>query len=158
MAYPARCPVIEPTDEMIAAFDRAVDEQLGYLHRPQAEVLRVGLAAVLAVVERDQPTAKAGPGEDPCGKAHPDRPYTCQRRARHDVCVSWQSGAGADAWVVDYDDLVRQIEDLRAVLDKLLDPHACHYDHHGDCQEHGTGAERPCPHSRAKELLGWSAP
>lgn len=101
---------------------------------------------------------KAGPGEDPCGKAHPDRPYTCQRRARHDVCVSWQSGAGADAWVVDYDDLVRQIEDLRAVLDKLLDPHACHYDHHGDCQEHGTGAERPCPHSRAKELLGWSAP
>ena len=47
------CPVIEPTDEHIAAFDAAVDRELGYLHRPQAEVLRVGLAAVLAIVERD---------------------------------------------------------------------------------------------------------
>lgn len=42
--------MIEVTEEMIAAFDRAVDEKLGYLHRPQAEVLRVGLAAVLALV------------------------------------------------------------------------------------------------------------
>jgi hypothetical protein len=45
--------VIEPTDDMISAFDEAVDRELGYLHRPQAEVLRVGLAAVLAIVERD---------------------------------------------------------------------------------------------------------
>jgi len=51
-----------------------------------------------------------------------------------------------------------QVTPLREVLDKLIDPYACRFDHHGDCQEHGTGKERPCPHARAKDLLGWSAP
>lgn len=70
-------------------------------------------ALIAAAMEGHLLTAKAGPGEDACGKTHPDRPYACQRRARHDVCVSWQSGNGSDAWVVDYDDLVSQIEQLR---------------------------------------------
>jgi hypothetical protein len=112
-----------------------------------------GLAAVLAVVERDQPLAKAAPGEDACGKAHPDRPYTCQRRARHDVCVSWQGGSGATAWAIDYDDLVAQIEALRELLAKLVDEDPCQFDHHGYCQAHGLDAP-PCPHQVAKVLLG----
>jgi len=40
------------------------------------------------------------------------------------------------------------------VLALLVDPEPCdHFDHHGDCQTHGTGATRPCPHARAKALL-----
>lgn len=68
--------------------------------------------------------------------------------------VAARSAAEAVLAVVERD----QVAPLRAVLEKLLDPHACHYDHHGDCQEHGTTSERPCPHARAKDLLGWSAP
>lgn len=46
--------MIEPTAEMIAAFDQAVDRYHGRPYRPfQAEVMRDALAAVLAIVERD---------------------------------------------------------------------------------------------------------
>jgi hypothetical protein len=44
----------EPIDEMIAAADQAIDRELGYLHRPQAEVLRVIIGAALAVFGRDR--------------------------------------------------------------------------------------------------------
>jgi hypothetical protein len=104
--------VIEPTDEMIYAFAGEPE-----ITATDAHAIRVGLAAVLAIVERDQPFAKAGPDEEPCGKAHSDGRRTCQRRARHDVCVSWASGNGADAWVVDYDDLVAQITKLEGAFE-----------------------------------------
>lgn len=42
------------------------------------------------------------------------------------------------------------------LMQELVDPDACWYDHNGDCQAHGWGADRPgdrCPHARAKELL-----
>ena len=70
--------MIEPTDEMIAAFDRAVDEKLSYLHRPQAEVLRVGLAAVFALVERNYDVRQAR-----CDDLDPNYQGYCERLRGH---------------------------------------------------------------------------
>jgi len=39
------------------------------------------------------------------------------------------------------------------LLSELVDPGFCWYDHNGCCQEHSL-AEKPCPHERAKKLLG----
>ncbi len=40
-----------------------------------------------------------------------------------------------------------------AILADLVDDAPCQYDHHGYCQAHSLH-ERPCPHERAKTLLG----
>lgn len=40
----------------------------------------------------------------------------------------------------------------RELVRELVDDGPCHYDHHGQCQGHSLH-DRPCPHSRAKELL-----
>jgi hypothetical protein len=54
---------------------------------------------------------------------------------------------------------VRRARDLGEVLAAIVDAEPCStFDHDGDCQTHGTGSARPCPHARAKELLGWSPP
>lgn len=73
---------------------------------------------ICALLNGTEPSlsAKAGPDEDACGKVHPDGKHTCQRRARHDVCISWQSGNGSDAWVVDYDDMADRIDSLQALV------------------------------------------
>lgn len=39
------------------------------------------------------------------------------------------------------------------LIRELVDDGPCHYDHHGYCQGHSLG-EYPCPHTRAKQLLG----
>jgi hypothetical protein len=49
--------------------------------------------------------------------------------------------------------LLRENEKLRNLLRELIDPDPCQYDHHDYCQSHSLH-ERPCPHQRAKELLG----
>jgi hypothetical protein len=83
--------VIEPTDEMIAAADRAIDEQLGYLHRPQAEVLRVIIAAVLAIVERDRCMEPRGHVWHPLRREWPSG-----RGGKHPhYCVSCSDGEAA---------------------------------------------------------------
>lgn len=62
--------------------------------------------------------------------------------------------AGARATLVDLGwappERVQQIEGL---LRELVDDGPCHYDHHGQCQGHSLD-DAPCPHARAKELLG----
>jgi 16S rRNA G966 N2-methylase RsmD len=41
-----------------------------------------------------------------------------------------------------------------SILEDMVDPDECSYDHHGNCQAHGwTGIDPSCPHKRAKELL-----
>jgi len=41
-----------------------------------------------------------------------------------------------------------------AILEDMIDPNECNYDHHGNCQEHGwTGIDPSCPRKRAKELI-----
>jgi hypothetical protein len=104
--------VTEPTDETVMALWCLLPSEVQ--DGRELDDIRPWVAAVL---DAAQPFAKAGPGEDACGKAHPDGRHTCQRRARHDVCVSWESGNGSDAWVVDYDNLVGQIEQLRAEIE-----------------------------------------
>lgn len=42
---------IEITEAIISAFGAGVDRETGYLNRPKAEVVRAGLAAVLALPE-----------------------------------------------------------------------------------------------------------
>lgn len=124
--------MIEPTDEMKRAFREAQEARAAELVSEGApigahDILDRGLAAVLAIVERDQPTAKAAPGEDTCGKPEPAGRRTCERRARHDVCIAWVPGGGVDAWVPDYDGMAYEIEQLRAKLaiverDRCMEP------------------------------------
>ena len=38
------------------------------------------------------------------------------------------------------------------IIEELIDPEECSYDHHNYCQSHGLH-EYPCPHGRAKEML-----
>jgi hypothetical protein len=42
---------------------------------------------------------------------------------------------------------------LRSLLAEFVDPDPCRYDHDDDCQGHSLHS-RPCPHERAKLLLG----
>lgn len=42
--------------------------------------------------------------------------------------------------------------DPLALLEELVDPDPCWFDHHGYCQAHSLHM-KPCPHERAKELL-----
>lgn len=42
--------------------------------------------------------------------------------------------------------------DLRGLVEELIDPDPCWFDHHGYCQAHKLH-EKPCPHERAKDLL-----
>lgn len=104
--------MIEPTDEMVRAFTRHF-----FTCFRDADV-REALEAVLAIVERDQPMAKAAPGEDACGKPDPFGRRTCERRARHDVCIAWVPG-GVDAWTPDYDGMAAEIEQLKAKLAEI---------------------------------------
>jgi len=39
------------------------------------------------------------------------------------------------------------------LLEDLLDPDPCEFDHHGNCQLHGWSGDKPCPQKRLKELL-----
>lgn len=50
--------------------------------------------------------------------------------------------------------LLNDNEGAVELIRELADPDPCHYDHHGYCQAH-SGHERPCPHERARDLLGW---
>lgn len=44
---------------------------------------------------------------------------------------------------------------LLALVRDLADDDECWFDHHGYCQAHGwMTTETPCPHARARELLG----
>src|SRR5574343_1167439 len=45
-----------------------------------------------------------------------------------------------------------EVERLVGLVMELTDAGECWYDHHGLCQAHSL-QERPCPHSRAKDLL-----
>ena len=45
------------------------------------------------------------------------------------------------------------IAELRGLLDEMTDSQSCNFDHHGYCQTHNLH-ERPCPHERAKKILG----
>jgi hypothetical protein len=42
---------------------------------------------------------------------------------------------------------------LKTIVEDLVDRDECHYDQRDYCQAHGL-YERPCPHEKAKELLG----
>jgi hypothetical protein len=42
-------------------------------------------------------------------------------------------------------------EEMRRLLNELVDPDPCWFDHHGACQAHGL--QNPCPHEQAKKLL-----
>lgn len=46
--------------------------------------------------------------------------------------------------------------ELVALLERLVDPDPCQYDHHGYCQAHSLD-EYPCPHEQAKEFLNKDA-
>lgn len=46
-----------------------------------------------------------------------------------------------------------QADELRGLLAELVDPEECWYDHHGLCQAHGLDPA-PCPHTRARQILG----
>lgn len=49
-----------------------------------------------------------------------------------------------------------RVKALEEVLSDLTDTGACSYDHNGNCQEHLWFLDEiPCPHKRAKGLLGW---
>lgn len=51
-----------------------------------------------------------------------------------------------------------EVERLRALVADFVDSDPCRYDHHGYCQAHGWfETDPPCPHKRAKELLGAKA-
>src|SRR5574343_1309489 len=50
------------------------------------------------------------------------------------------------------DALRAEVERLVGLVMELTDAGECWYDHHGLCQAHSL-QERPCPHSRAKDLL-----
>ena len=45
-------------------------------------------------------------------------------------------------------DLAKAVE----LLNKLIDPDSCYYDHHDNCQQHNLHS-RPCPHEVAKAFL-----
>lgn len=63
----------------------------------------------------------------------------------------WAKGKDADLSGVRSNDLLSR---FLAILEDIIDPNECDYDHHGYCQEHGWfDPDIPCPHKRAKELL-----
>lgn len=70
----------------------------------------------------------------------------CGRAARELIALTIAGNSRA-LWV-------KRGRDFREALAELVDPDPCsQFDHQGDCQTHGTGAARPCPHARARELL-----
>lgn len=84
---------------------------------------------ICALLNGDGPTAKARPDEDACSHQHPDRPYACERRARHDVHLSWQAGNGADAWLDEGSaagyarGFAEALAEVRRRLDTFTGPH-----------------------------------
>ncbi len=46
-----------------------------------------------------------------------------------------------------------QAKELLDIINDLVDPDNCQYDHNGDCQAHGWFNDVECPHSRAKRAL-----
>jgi hypothetical protein len=116
--------VIEPTDEMIYAFAGEPE-----ITATDAHAIRVGLAAVLAIVEREHVIETS--------------------KLRGALTIAGKSRA---LWV-------KRARDFREALADLVDPEPCsQFDHDGDCQTHGTGSARPCPHARARELLDEQGP
>lgn len=121
--------VIEPTDEMIEAYRAGQRQVLARITATGGaydldEVTRVGLAAVLAIVEREHLIETS--------------------KLRGALTIAGKSRAL----------LVKRARDSHELLRKLVDPEPCaSFDHAGDCQTHGTGAERPCPHAAARALL-----
>lgn len=80
----------------------------------------------------------------------------------------WHNDDTAGVWAEDADaafiaaarhlvpELVAEVKRLREVLDELVDPDPCRFDHDGDCQAHGffgITADTPCAHEQAKRLL-----
>lgn len=49
--------------------------------------------------------------------------------------------------------VVREIDQLRGLLEDLVELNDCRLDHHGYCQAHDWFGDERCPHARAKELL-----
>jgi hypothetical protein len=52
-------------------------------------------------------------------------------------------------------DLCAERDELRDIIESLVDPTDCRFDHDGACQEHNvliTGIRDQCPHARAKRL------
>lgn len=72
--------MIEPTDEMVREFFRAATEQarkVSKARRPaemEGSISRAGLAAVLAIVERDRCLAPAGHVWNPLAEPPPQTP------------------------------------------------------------------------------------
>lgn len=52
-----------------------------------------------------------------------------------------------------FDELIEFVEHVQAILEDISDPDPCQYDHHDLCQAHSLH-KRPCPHARAKEMVG----
>lgn len=74
--------MIEPTDEMVTAFEREGTGGWGDITDTRA-----GLAAVLAIVERDRAAEveKAWEELQPCPSTNPEHPHiTCEGVAGHD--------------------------------------------------------------------------
>lgn len=66
-------------------------------------------------------------------------------------------GCGCRWWAVDVAWLNIRVDELTKLLNELTDDSECRYDHHGYCQEHSLGSY-PCPHERAKKLIGKGRP
>ncbi len=71
--------------------------------------------------------------------------YAAGEKAIREQLVGMVVGGEMDA-------LRAEVEVLRSLVVELTDAGECWYDHHGYCQAHSL-QEKPCPHSRAKELL-----
>ncbi len=50
--------------------------------------------------------------------------------------------------------LLAELETALAIIDDLVDPDPCWYDHGGKCQAHGQASDERCAHARAQEFLG----
>jgi hypothetical protein len=79
--------VIEVTDEMVATFDQGVDRETGYLSRPQAEVVRAGVSAVLALfVQNVEGQRGSGICDCDCSDSEPTSPRDGSAMDHHCDC------------------------------------------------------------------------
>lgn len=86
--------MIVVSDALIAAFDRGVDRETGYLNRPKAEVIRAGLRDALALFVRDVEGVR-GSGLCDCADADgdPTNPKTGAVMDHHCDCRSVSTAA-----------------------------------------------------------------